>query len=88
MLGLCQWSVLEADECLRYVIKHGDMDTFVDVVSVDCHSKIACTAPVLRAFVVFFWDAGEVLNVFTANIFDAEVVYAECEGYQAKIGSP
>jgi hypothetical protein len=88
MLGLCRWHVLEADECLGYVIKHGDMDIFVDVVPVDSHSEIACAAPVLGAFVVFFQDAGEVLNLFTANTFDAEVVYTECEGYRAKIMSP
>jgi hypothetical protein len=88
MLGLYRWRVLEADECLGYIIKHGDMDTFVDVVPVDSHSEIACTAPVLGAFVVFFQDAREVLNVFTANVFDAKVVYAECAGYWAKIMSP
>ncbi len=88
MLGLCWWRVLEVDECLRYIIKHGDMDTFVDVVPVNSHSKIACAAPVLGAFVVCFQDAGEVLNVFTANVFDAKVVYAECEGYRAKIVLP
>ncbi len=81
MLGLCRWCVLEADECLRYVIKHGDMNTFVDVVPVDSHSEIVCAAPVLGAFVVFFQDAGKVLNIFTANVFDAKVIYAECEGY-------
>jgi hypothetical protein len=80
--------MLEVDECLRNVIKHGDMDTFVDVVPVNSHSKIACTALVLGAFVVFFQDAGEVLNVFTAKVFDAKVVYAECEGYWAKIVFP
>jgi hypothetical protein len=88
MLGFCQWHVLEADKCLRYVIKHGDMDTFGDVVPVDSHSKIACAAPFLGAFVVFFQDAGEVLNMFMANGFDAKVVYAECEGYWAEIVSP
>ncbi len=35
MLGLCWWRVLESDESLRYIIKHGDMDIFVDVVPVD-----------------------------------------------------
>jgi hypothetical protein len=80
--------MLEADECLGYVIKHGDMDIFVDVVPVDSHFKIACTAPVLGAFLVFFQVAGEVLNVFMAIIFDAEVVYAECEGYRVKIVLP
>ncbi len=79
MLGLCWWCVLELDESLRYIIKHGDIDIFVDVVPVDIHSKIACAAPVLGAFVVFFQDAGEVLNVFTADVFDAEVINAECE---------
>jgi hypothetical protein len=88
MLGRCWWRVLELDECLRYIIKHGDMDIFVDVVLVDIHSKIACATPVLGAFVVFFQDAGEVLNMFTANIFDAKVTNAECEGYWAKIVSP
>jgi hypothetical protein len=88
MLGLCRWRVLEADECLRYVIKHGDMDTFVDVVPVNNHSKIACTTPVLGAFVVFFQDAAEVLNVFMAKVFDAKVVYAECEGYWEKMVLP
>jgi hypothetical protein len=72
----------------RYLIKHGDMDIFVDVVPVNIHSKIACTAPVLGAFVVFFQDAGEVLNVFTAKVFDAKVVNTECEGYWAQIASP
>ncbi len=80
--------MLETDECLRYLIKHGDMDTFCDVIPVDSHSKIACTAPVLGAFVVFFQDAREVLNMFTADVFDAKVVYAECEGYWAKILLP
>ncbi len=80
--------MLEMEECLRYVIDHGDMDTFVDVVPVDSHSEIACAAPVLGAFVVFFLDAGEVLNVCTANVFDAKVVYAECEGCWAKIVLP
>jgi hypothetical protein len=64
------------------------MDIFVDVVPVNIHSKIACAAPVLGASVVFFHDAREVLNVFTANVFDAEAVNAECEGYWAKFVSP
>ncbi len=88
MLGLCWWHVLESDECLKYIIKHGDMDIFVDVVPVDILSKIACTFPVLGAFVVFFQYAGEVLNLFRANVFDAKVVNAECEGYWAKIVLP
>ncbi len=88
MLGLCWWRVLESDECIRYIIEHGDMDIFVDVVPVDIRSEIACTAPVLGAFVVFFQDAGEGLNVFTADAFDAEVVNAECERYWAKIVLP
>ncbi len=54
MLGLCRWRVLESDECLGYIIKHGDIDICVDVVPVDIHSKIACATPVLGAFVVFF----------------------------------
>jgi hypothetical protein len=88
MLGLCWWRVLESGESLRYIIKHGDIDIFVDVVPVNIHSKIACTAPVLGAFLVFFQDAREVLDVFTAKVFDAEVINAECEGYRVKIVSP
>ncbi len=88
MLGFCWWCVLELDESLRYIIKHGDMDIFVDVVPVDIHSEIVCAAPVLGAFVVFFQDAGEVLEMFTADVSDAEVINAECEGYRAKIVSP
>jgi hypothetical protein len=65
-----------------------ETDVFVDVVPVDIHSKIACTVPVLGAFVVFIQDAGEVLNVFMAGVFDPEVVNAECEGDWAKIMSP
>jgi hypothetical protein len=64
------------------------MGIFVDVVPVNIHSKIVCTAPILGAFVLFFQDAGEVLNMFTANIYDAKVVNAECEEYRAKIVSP
>jgi hypothetical protein len=37
---------------------------------------------------VFIQDAGDVLNVFTANIFDAKVVNAECEGDWVEIESP
>ncbi len=80
--------MLESNECLRYIIKHGDMDILVDVVPVNIHFEIACTAPVLGAFVVFFQDAKEVLNVFTANVFDAEIVNTECEGYRAKVVLP
>jgi hypothetical protein len=64
------------------------MDVFADVVPVDIHSKIACIIPVLGAFVVFIQDAREVLNLFMANVFDAKVVNAECEGDQAKIVLP
>ncbi len=46
------------------------------------------TIPALGAFVVFIQDAREVLNVFMAKVFDAEVVNAECEGDWAKIVSP
>ncbi len=80
--------MLESDECLRYILEHGDMDIFVDVVPADIHSKIACLIPVLRAFVVFIQDAGEVLNVLTANIFNAKVVNVECEGDRVKTVSP
>ncbi len=80
--------MLESDECLSYIIEHGDMDVFVDVVPIDIHSKIECTIPVLGTFVVFIQDAGEVLNVFTANIFDAKVVNTECEGDWVKIVLP
>ncbi len=88
MLGLCWWHVLESNECLRYIIKHGDMDIFVDVVPVYIYSEIACAAPVLGAFVVFFQDTGAVLNVFMADVFDAKIVIAEGEGYRAKIVLP
>ncbi len=79
---------MESDECLKYIIKHGNMDVFDDVVSVDIRSEIACAIPVLGAFVVFIQDAGEVLNVFTANVFDAEVINIKCEGDWAKIVLP
>ncbi len=62
VLRLCRWRVLELDECLRYIIAHGDMDAFVDVVLVNIHSKIVCAVPVLGEFVVFIHDAREVLN--------------------------
>ncbi len=88
MLRLCGWSMLESDECLRYIMEHGDREIFVDVVPVDIHSKIVCAVPVLAVFVVFFQDAGEVLNVFTAKVFDAEVVNAECEGEWAEFVLP
>jgi hypothetical protein len=39
----------------------------------------------LEAFVAFIQAAGEVLNVFTANVFDAKDVNTECEGDWAKI---
>ncbi len=65
--------------------RHGH---FVDVVPVDTHSKIACTIPVLGAFVVFIQNAREMLNVFTADVFDAKNVNAECEGDWAKIVLP
>ncbi len=45
---------MESDECLRYIIEHGDMDIFVDVVPANIHSEIVCTVPVLGAFVVSF----------------------------------
>ncbi len=79
---------MELDECLRYIIEHGDMDIFVDLVPVDIHSKIACAVPVLGAFVVLFQDAGEVLNMFTANVFDAKAINAECEGDKVKVVLP
>jgi hypothetical protein len=88
VLRLCWWRIMASDECLRYIIKHGDMDVFIDVVPVDIHSKIVCTIPVLGAFVVFVQDDGEVLNMFTANVFGAEDVSAECEGDWVEIVLP
>jgi hypothetical protein len=88
VLRLCQWRMLESDECLRYIFEHGDMDVFVDVVLVNIHSKIVCAIPVLGAFVVFIQDDGEVLSMFAASVFDAEVVSLECEGDRAKIVLP
>ncbi len=76
VLRLCWWHELESD------------DVFVDVVPVNIHSEIACTVPVLGAFVVFIQDDGEVLDVFTANVFDAKVVNTECEGDWVKIVLP
>ncbi len=64
------------------------MDAFVDKVPVDIHSKIACAILVLGAFVVFIQNAGEVLDMFTSNVFDAKVVNTECEGDCAKIMLP
>jgi hypothetical protein len=61
---------------------------FVDVVPVNIHSEIACAIPVLGAFVVFIQDAGEVLNMFTANVFGADIVNAACEGDWVKIVLP
>jgi hypothetical protein len=42
----------------------------------------------LGAFLVFIQDTGEVLNLFTANVFEAKVVNAECEVDWAEIMSP
>ncbi len=56
------------------------MDVINDVVPADIHSEIVCVIPVLGAFVVFIKDAGEVLDMFTANVFNAKIVNAKCEG--------
>ena len=68
--------MLESDEGFGDIVEHGDVNIFVDVVPVNIHSKIACATTVLRAFVVSIQDAGEVLNMFMADVFDAKVVNA------------
>ncbi len=49
---------------------------FVIVVSVDVHSQVVLSVPILQAFVIFIEDGGKVFGVLATNIFDAEMVDA------------
>jgi hypothetical protein len=33
----------------------------------------------MRALVVFIEDAGEMVNMFASNVFDAEIIYTKSE---------
>jgi hypothetical protein len=55
------------------------MEVFVGVVPVDTHSLVSGAGPVLRALVVFIEDAGEMVNMFVSNVFDAKIIYTKSE---------
>ncbi len=67
--------------CERFgdIYKHGDVDSLSRVIPVDVHAKIPLTVPIVRAFVVFAEDGGEVFGVFAANILDAKIAHTKCE---------
>ncbi len=58
------------------------------VVPIQVHSNVACSGPIDEADIVFVENLGEMVGVFFANVFYAEVVDAEGEGNGAPIVSP
>ncbi len=49
---------------------------FVIVVSVDVHSQVELSVPILQEFVMLVEDGGEVFSMLGTNVFDAKIVYA------------
>jgi hypothetical protein len=64
------------------------MDLALGVVPVHVYSNVVRFGPIDGADIVFVENFGEMIGVFFANIFIAEVVDAEGEGDGAPIVSP
>ena len=56
------------------------MDLSLLVVPINVHAKVFLAIPILRARVVHVEKLEQVLGMFSANVFHAKIVDAECEG--------
>ena len=69
------WSwVVETGECFLYVVWHEDVDSLVFVVPIDCQANVVAAFPLVADGVVFFDGLHEVFGVFSAHVFDAEII--------------
>jgi hypothetical protein len=57
------------------------MDVALVAVPIQCYPNVMFACPIACKFVVFFECALEMLCMFFANLFDAEIVYNQCELY-------
>ncbi len=51
------------------------------IVPINVHAEVFLAIPILRALVVHVENLEQMLGVFSANVFHAEIVNAEREGY-------
>ena len=64
------------------------MDLALGIVPIHVHSNVVCSGPIDGADIVFIENPGEMVGVFFADIFYAEVVNAEGEEDGAPIVLP
>jgi hypothetical protein len=57
------------------------MDFSMLIVPINVHAEVFLAIPILRALVVHVENLEQMLGVFSANVFHAEIVNAEREGY-------
>ena len=71
--------MLEADEGLFHIPRHGNVDVAFFVVPMDHEPKIPCAFPFMLDGVVFSERCHDMLGVFVADVFHAKVIHAEAE---------
>ncbi len=64
------------------------MDLALVVVPIQSYPNVSFSYPIVRKFVVFFECILEMLCMFFANIFDAEIVDNQCELYGSCVVLP
>jgi hypothetical protein len=64
------------------------MDMAVVVVPIQCYSDVSFACPITGKFVVFFKCVLEMLCMFFANVFDAEIINNQCELYGSCVVLP
>ncbi len=58
------------------------------VVPIQCYLNVSFACPIACKFVVFFECILEMLCVFFANVFDAEIIDKQCELYGSCVVLP
>ncbi len=57
------------------------MDLALVIVPIQCYPNVLFSCPIARKFVVFFECVLEMLCMFFADVFDAEVINNQCGLY-------
>jgi hypothetical protein len=57
------------------------MDVVLVVVLIQCYPDVSFACPITCKFVVFFKCILEMLCMFVANVFDAEIINNQCKLY-------
>ena len=76
VLGEDPHCMVESDECLFYVEKHGEVDLAAIVIPVKVNAEVAISLPIMGDGVMLLEDGHEVLRMLFVNVFYSNIVNA------------